>query len=145
MYITGKSIDRRTFLQGTGAALALPLLDAMTPAFATGAARPTRMAFFQVPNGIMNLQNDNVDPAKKKSCGNGEEPCLFREQSCGWAGRFATEASWQDRTACFLATSTRACWPRRFSFRIGNTQAIFFTRFVGYWQHHLKYAVKGPK
>jgi hypothetical protein len=58
MYITGKSVDRRTFLQGTGAALALPLLDAMTPAFASGAARPTRVAFFQVPNGIMNLQNE---------------------------------------------------------------------------------------
>ena len=58
MYVTGKSIDRRTFLYGTGAAFALPLLDAMTPAFATGAARPTRMAFFQVPNGIMNLQNE---------------------------------------------------------------------------------------
>src|SRR5258708_5240512 len=58
MYITGKSIDRRTFLYGTGAAFALPLLDAMTPAFATGAARPTRVAFFQVPNGIMNLQNE---------------------------------------------------------------------------------------
>src|SRR5271169_5955156 len=30
----------------------------MTPAFASAAARPTRMAFFQVPNGIMNLQNE---------------------------------------------------------------------------------------
>ena len=49
--------DRRTFLRGTGAALALPLLDAMTPAFAVGAARPIRLAFFEVPNGIMNLQN----------------------------------------------------------------------------------------
>jgi hypothetical protein len=58
MFVTGKSIDRREFLYGTGAALALPLLDAMTPAFASGAARPTRMAFFQVPNGIMNLQNE---------------------------------------------------------------------------------------
>jgi len=58
MVITGKSIDRRTFLRGTGAALALPVLDAMTPAFATGAARPVRMAFVQVPNGIMNLQNE---------------------------------------------------------------------------------------
>jgi len=58
MVITGKSIDRRTFLYGTGAAFALPLLDAMTPAFATGAARPTRLGFFQVPNGIMNLQNE---------------------------------------------------------------------------------------
>jgi hypothetical protein len=58
MVITGKSIDRRTFLYGTGAAFALPLLDAMTPAFATGAARPTRLGYFQVPNGIMNLQNE---------------------------------------------------------------------------------------
>jgi hypothetical protein len=58
MFVTGKSIDRRAFLYGTGAAMALPLLDAMTPAFASGAARPTRMAFFQVPNGIMNLQNE---------------------------------------------------------------------------------------
>jgi len=58
MVITGKSLDRRTFLRGTGAALALPLLDAMTPAFASGAARPTRLGWFQVPNGIMNLQNE---------------------------------------------------------------------------------------
>jgi hypothetical protein len=41
MIITGKSIDRRTFLRGTGAACALPLLDAMTPALAIEAARPT--------------------------------------------------------------------------------------------------------
>ena len=34
MVITRKSIPRRAFLRGTGAALALPLLDAMTPAFA---------------------------------------------------------------------------------------------------------------
>jgi hypothetical protein len=58
MVITGKSIDRRTFLYGTGAAMALPLLDAMTPAFAVDTARPTRLGWFQVPNGIMNLQNE---------------------------------------------------------------------------------------
>src|SRR5712692_6939515 len=58
MVITGKSVDRRTFLCGTGAALALPLLDAMTPAFAVPGARPTRMGFVQVPNGIMNLGNE---------------------------------------------------------------------------------------
>ncbi len=63
MFVTGKSIDRRTFLYGTGAAFALPLLDAMTPAFATGAARPTRLGFFQVPNGIMNLQNEFAQKA----------------------------------------------------------------------------------
>jgi len=58
MVVTGKSIDRRTFLYGTGAAFALPLLDAMTPAFAVDKVRPTRLGFFQVPNGIMNLQNE---------------------------------------------------------------------------------------
>jgi Protein of unknown function (DUF1552) len=58
MVITGKKIDRRTFLYGTGAAVALPLLDAMTPAFAVESARPTRLGWFQVPNGIMNLQNE---------------------------------------------------------------------------------------
>src|ERR1700730_10037763 len=58
MVITGKYLDRRTFLRGTSAAFALPLLDAMTPAFAVDKARPIRMAFVQVPNGIMNLNNE---------------------------------------------------------------------------------------
>src|SRR5262245_63908122 len=58
MVITGKSLDRRTFLRGTSAALALPMLDAMTPALAVEAARPTRLGFIAVPNGIMNLQNE---------------------------------------------------------------------------------------
>ncbi len=34
--------SRRAFLQGTGAALGLPLLDAMTPAFAAGSAKPPK-------------------------------------------------------------------------------------------------------
>jgi hypothetical protein len=51
--ISRKSIPRRAFLRGTGAALALPLLDAMTPAFATATARPIRLSFIEVPNGIM--------------------------------------------------------------------------------------------
>src|ERR1700721_635522 len=58
MVITRKSIPRRTFLRGTGAALALPMLDAMTPAFAVEAKRPIRMAFVEVPNGIMNLNGE---------------------------------------------------------------------------------------
>jgi len=32
-FLTGKTIPRRTFLRGIGATLALPYLDAMTPAF----------------------------------------------------------------------------------------------------------------
>ncbi len=53
MLITRKSIPRRTFLRGAGAALALPVLDAMTPALAADAKRPIRMSFIEVPNGIM--------------------------------------------------------------------------------------------
>src|SRR5256885_7795751 len=58
MVITRKAIPRRAFLRGAGAALALPMLDAMTPALAAETSRPTRMAFIQVPNGIMNLKNE---------------------------------------------------------------------------------------
>ena len=34
MFITRMALDRRSFLRGVGATLALPLLDAMSPAFA---------------------------------------------------------------------------------------------------------------
>jgi hypothetical protein len=58
MVVFKKAIPRRTFLRGVGATLALPMLDAMTPAFAAAATRPTRMAFMQTPNGIFNLRNE---------------------------------------------------------------------------------------
>jgi hypothetical protein len=59
MFIWNKHLDRRTFLRGMGATIALPLLDAMVPArtaLAATAARPTpRMAFVYFPHGaIMN-------------------------------------------------------------------------------------------
>jgi hypothetical protein len=50
--ITRKALERRTFLRGMGAAVALPFLDAMTPAMAAPSTRPVRMAFVYVPNGI---------------------------------------------------------------------------------------------
>lgn len=56
MIVTRKSLARRTFLRGMGATVALPFLDAMTPAFAasrTGAEPACRMAFVYVPNGII--------------------------------------------------------------------------------------------
>jgi hypothetical protein len=55
MIVTGKHLHRRTFLKGMGAAIALPMLDAMTPAFAMAARAgktPMRLAFTYVPNGI---------------------------------------------------------------------------------------------
>jgi hypothetical protein len=52
-----KHLSRRTVLRGLGATISLPFLDAMFPAFAAQAlktaARPTRMAFLYVPNGIV--------------------------------------------------------------------------------------------
>ena len=55
MTIFKKAIPRRTFLQGVGATLALPLLDGMVPAFAGPAdTEPTlRMGFVYVPLGVM--------------------------------------------------------------------------------------------
>ena len=46
-------INRRAFLRGTGAALALPWLEAMAPAVGTAAKPPVRLAFFYAPNGIV--------------------------------------------------------------------------------------------
>lgn len=55
MIVTKKSLPRRTFLRGMGVTLALPLLDAMTPALATAmSAKPVvRLGFIYVPNGII--------------------------------------------------------------------------------------------
>jgi hypothetical protein len=54
MIVTRRHLPRRTFLRGLGAIVALPALDAMTPAFAStaGQRRPLRLAFTYVPNGV---------------------------------------------------------------------------------------------
>jgi hypothetical protein len=57
MLITKTHLDRRTFLRGMGATVALPLLDAMIPAgtaLAATAARPApRLAFVYFPHGAI--------------------------------------------------------------------------------------------
>jgi hypothetical protein len=55
MIITGKHLPRRTFLKGIGTAIALPMLDAMTPALAltNQAKAPARLSIVYVPNGIV--------------------------------------------------------------------------------------------
>ena len=55
-FLTGKHLDRRTLLKGVGASIALPLLDAMRPAFAApskAASTARRVAVVYVPNGIV--------------------------------------------------------------------------------------------
>jgi hypothetical protein len=51
MFITGKHVSRRTLLRGMGAAIGLPLLDAMTPAFAATSAAPKRFVVTYMPVG----------------------------------------------------------------------------------------------
>jgi hypothetical protein len=58
MYLSQKHISRRTVLRGVGAAIALPLLDAMNPAAKvwaqTAAGKvPTRLAFVGFPHGAI--------------------------------------------------------------------------------------------
>jgi Protein of unknown function (DUF1552) len=61
MFITKKHLSRRMVLRGAGAAIALPLLDAMSPA-ATAFAKtpagstPSRMAFVGFPHGAIMSQ-----------------------------------------------------------------------------------------
>lgn len=55
MIVTKKALDRRTLLRGMGAAVSLPLLDAMMPAMTALAASPARpvkrLGFVYVPMG----------------------------------------------------------------------------------------------
>src|SRR5688572_24352161 len=55
MMIMKLALPRRTFLRGVGSVLALPLLDAMVPAFSavakTAAKATPRLGFVYVPNG----------------------------------------------------------------------------------------------
>ena len=56
MIITKKHLSRRTFLRGTGVAMALPFLDAMVPALTaeaqTAAASPFRFGVVYMPCGV---------------------------------------------------------------------------------------------
>ena len=88
MMVFRRSIPRRTFLRGAGTALALPLLDAMFPAFATAAQTAsrtaTRLSFFAVPNGII---MDKWTPAAVGSD--------YADHACpGAAGRHSRIAWW---------------------------------------------------
>ena len=52
MIITKAALSRRTVLRGFGAALALPLLDAMAPALSATVEPVRRVGFFYGPNGM---------------------------------------------------------------------------------------------
>jgi len=60
MFIFKKHLSRRTFLRGTGVTVALPLLDAMVPAWTalaqTAAAPKPRLGFCYLPHGAIMTQ-----------------------------------------------------------------------------------------
>src|SRR3954469_7350152 len=76
MFITRMSLPRRTFLRGMGAALSLPLLDAMVPALSAMADAPVaakRIGFIYMPNGVaMNVSG--IDYWTPKGIGKNFEP-----------------------------------------------------------------------
>jgi hypothetical protein len=53
MFIAKRHLPRRTFLKGAGATLALPMLDAMTPAFAADPVTGPRIGFIYFPHGAI--------------------------------------------------------------------------------------------
>ena len=62
-------LNRRHFLRGIGAAMALPLLDAMVPATASAAAaaaadKPRRSVFVYIPNGVNGMTWQVAKPGR---------------------------------------------------------------------------------
>ncbi|MBK1878128.1 DUF1552 domain-containing protein [Pelagicoccus mobilis] len=68
-----KSISRRSFLRGTGAAIALPWLDAMTPAFASSLASQTPRRFVSISLAL-GLHAPNLNPIE---AGRNYTPSLY--------------------------------------------------------------------
>jgi hypothetical protein len=58
-----KSLSRRTFLKGTGAAMALPWLEAMTPAFASSVEQQAPRRFVAVTLAL-GLHGPNLNPSE---------------------------------------------------------------------------------
>ena len=51
-FVSGKALSRRALLRGAGAAIALPMLGAMTPAFANAPEKIHRFQTVYIPNGM---------------------------------------------------------------------------------------------
>ncbi len=56
MFVTRKTLSRRTLLKGAGTAVALPFLDAMSPAMAAVSPAPMRFGFLYHANGVIQNQ-----------------------------------------------------------------------------------------
>ena len=61
---TKTALDRRSFLKGSGVAVALPLLHAMTPAFTRAATSSTSPKRFVAMNAGLGFHAPNLFPGK---------------------------------------------------------------------------------
>ena len=81
MIIRRIALSRRTVLRGLGGAVALPLLDAMTPALsktAYAAAAPPRLGFVYLANGV-SMNHKGVNYWKPKRVGEDVDPSQILE------------------------------------------------------------------
>ena len=67
MFVTKKSLNRRTILRGMGAAVALPMLDSMIPAVSAAPAPSIRLGWVYASHGVI------WDEWKPKTTGKGFE------------------------------------------------------------------------
>jgi hypothetical protein len=105
-FVTRRKIPRRTFLRGAGAAVALPLLDAMLPAFATsGSGQRTRLVCIEEVHGL---------PGCNKW---GEEHFLFAPSTTGRDYEMLSEnalkplEAWRDQFTIISNTDVRMAEP----------------------------------
>jgi len=80
------SLSRRTLLRGAGVALALPMLEAMTPAFARTSAMPTPRRFLGICNNL-GLLPDKFFP-DQDSAGSGYRLSPYLEHLAGYRDDF---------------------------------------------------------
>ena len=127
MFVTKRSLPRRTFLSGMGVAVGLPLLEAMVPAFTalaqTAAAPKPRFGAVYFPNGAI------VDQWIPEQVGAGFEfkPILkplepFRDHLRVISGLNGVVSTGDVRSASDVTASTDPCpsSPRRASSLIGT-------------------------
>jgi hypothetical protein len=96
MFIWNRSLDRRTFLRGMGATVALPLLDAMIPARTLWAAfKPVpRLAFVYFPHGAI------MDAWTPSTAGRDFDPGRILEPLVPFRDRLTIVSGLENRHAC---------------------------------------------
>jgi hypothetical protein len=139
MIVTRRALSRRTFLRGAGAAVALPLLDAMVPALPAMAQVPTnrvhRLGFVFIPMGTDPAAWTPAEVGKIGNLSRCLEPLMpllnqvavftnFELRNAYTTGNHATSNS------AFLSCA-RAKWTEGSDYELGTTVDQLAARHVG--------------